>query len=140
MISMGSGHSAKRIFLTQHPEVTEMLDLWVSKAMVDKILLTREVLHQKWRRFADLARVPENERLELSEGWLTRYKTRNGLKNIKHHGEAASAAPETVEKERQRIQGLIKNYGYQLVTSSTWMNLDCAMCKFSPLLNGSMYL
>lgn len=59
---------------TQHPEVTEMLDLWVSKAMADKILLTGEVLRQKWKEFADLAAIPEDEQLCLSEGWLTRYK------------------------------------------------------------------
>jgi hypothetical protein len=42
----------KRIRQTQHPQVTEMLDLWVSKAMVDGILLTGEVLCQKWKSFA----------------------------------------------------------------------------------------
>jgi hypothetical protein len=113
-IGTSSGHSAKRICQTQHPEVTEMLDLWISKAMADKIILTGEVIRQKWRRFANLAGVPEDERLSLSEGWLTRYKTRNGLKNIKRHGEAASAASKIVEKEQQRIQTLIKDHGYQL--------------------------
>ena len=91
-----------------------MLDLWISKAMADKILLTGEVLRQKWRKFADLVGVPDDERLNLSEGWLTRYKTRTGLKNMKRHGEAASAGPETVEKEQQRIRELIKKHGYQL--------------------------
>jgi hypothetical protein len=91
-----------------------MLDLWITKAMADKILLTGEVLRQKWNKFADLAGVPEDERLNLSEGWLTRYKTRNGLKNIKRHGEAASAESEIVEKEQQRVRELIKKHGYQL--------------------------
>jgi hypothetical protein len=91
-----------------------MLDLWITKAMADKILLTGEVLRQKWRKFADLAGVPDDERLSLSEGWLTWLKTRTGLKNMKHHGEAASVASETVEKEQQRIRELIKNCGYQL--------------------------
>jgi hypothetical protein len=113
-ISMGSGRFAKRICQTQHSEVIEMLDLWISKAMADNILLTGEVLCQKWRRFADLARVPDDERLSLSEGWLTWFKTRNVLKNIKRHGEAASSASEIVKKERQCMQELIKNYGYQL--------------------------
>ena len=98
-LSMGSARSGKRVCQTQHPEVTEMLDLWVSKAMADGILLTGEVLHQKWRKFADLAGVPEDKRLNLSEGWLGRYKVRIGLKQMKHHGEAASAAAETVEME-----------------------------------------
>ncbi|KAF9223035.1 hypothetical protein BS17DRAFT_767408 [Gyrodon lividus] len=85
--------------LTQHPEVTEMLDLWVSKAMADGILLTGMVLRQQWKKFANLVGVPEDERLHLSEGWLTWYKTRTGLREMKHHGEAASAASETIHKE-----------------------------------------
>jgi Fe-S cluster assembly scaffold protein SufB len=109
-----SAHSAKWICQTQHPQITKMLDLWVSKAMADKILLTGEVLCQRWRSFADLAGIPEDEQLSLSEGWLTRYKTRTGLKNIKRHSEAASVASEVVEKEQQCVQELIKRHGYQL--------------------------
>lgn len=45
--SGGLSRSIKRVYQTQHPEVTEMLDLWVSKAMADKLLLTGEVLRQK---------------------------------------------------------------------------------------------
>ena len=50
---------------THHPEVTDMTDLWVSKAMADDILLTGGVLHQKWIQFADLAGIPEAERWRL---------------------------------------------------------------------------
>lgn len=75
-----------------------MLDLWVSKVMADGILLTGAVLCQKWRRFADLVGVPGDEWLNLSEDWLTWYKTRTGLKDMKHHGEVALVASETVEK------------------------------------------
>jgi hypothetical protein len=91
-----------------------MMDLWVSKAMNDGILLTGEVLRQKWGRFADLVGIPEDERLSLSNGWLGRYKERNGLKEMKRHGEAASADAENVERERKRIQELIDKYGYEL--------------------------
>lgn len=113
---MGSARSGKRVCQTQHPEVTKMLDLWVSKAMADGILLTGEVLRQKWRKFADLAGIPEDEWLNLSEGWLGRYtgKARIGLKQMKCHGEAASAAAETVEMERQHMQELLKKRRYQL--------------------------
>ena len=90
--SSGADHSAKQIRQTQHPEVTEMLDLWISTAMAYGILLTGEILHQKWRVFANLAGVPADERLNLSNGWLDWYKTRNSLKEFKRHGEAASAA------------------------------------------------
>jgi hypothetical protein len=57
----GSAQTAKRACQTQHPEVTEMMDLWVLTAMADNLLLTVEVLHQKWKKFADLVGVPEDE-------------------------------------------------------------------------------
>ena len=109
-----SGHSAKRVRQTLHPEVTEMLELWVSKVMADKLLLTGEVLRQKWKVFANLTGVPDDECLNLSEGWLSSFKTRNGLKDMKWHGEAASALPDTIENERLRIQELVKKKGYKL--------------------------
>ncbi|KIM36341.1 hypothetical protein M413DRAFT_424966 [Hebeloma cylindrosporum] len=105
---------AKRARQTEHPEVSEMMDLWVSKAMNDGILLTGEVLRQKWNTFANLVGIPEDERLKLSDGWLTRFKDRNGLKEMKRHGEAASSGAATVENERKRVQGLIEGHGYEL--------------------------
>jgi len=107
-------HAAKRARQTQHPDITEMLDLWVSKAMGDDILITGEVLCQKWTKFADLTGVPEDERLCLSDGWLARFKNRNGLKQFKRHGEAGSGDLERVEGERRRVQELIGKYGYEL--------------------------
>jgi Fe-S cluster assembly scaffold protein SufB len=109
-----SDRTAKRVRQTEHPDVSEMMDLWVSKAMGDGVLLTGEVLRQKWNRFADLVGIPEDERLKLSHGWLTRFKEQHGLKQLKRHGEAASADAKTVETERKRIQELIKKYGYEL--------------------------
>jgi hypothetical protein len=91
-----------------------MMDLWVLMAMADNLLLTSEVLGQKWKKFANLVGVPEDKWLNLREGWLTKFKERTGLKDWKRHGEAASADKEMVEQERQRVQDLIKKYGYEL--------------------------
>ena len=38
-----------------------MLDLWVSHAMANNVLLTSEVIRQKWKKFVDLVGVPEDE-------------------------------------------------------------------------------
>ena len=103
--------SAKRTRTTQHPEVTEMLDAWTMMACEDGLLLTGDVIHQKWRMFADMCGVPQDERLTLSEGWLSKYKLRMGLKGVKRHGEAASASTEAIEKERHRIQNIIEQMG-----------------------------
>ncbi|KAG5335324.1 hypothetical protein C0989_001427, partial [Termitomyces sp. Mn162] len=59
--------TAKWQHQTQHPEMTEMMDLWVSKAMAEGILLTGDVLQAKWKQFADLVGIPDDECLNLSE-------------------------------------------------------------------------
>lgn len=74
---------AKQVRQTKHPDVSEMMYLWVSKAMGDGILVTGEVLHQKWNTFADLTGIPQEDQLKLSNGWLARFKDRNGLKEMK---------------------------------------------------------
>lgn len=90
-----------------------MLDLWVEQAMAQDLLLSGEVLRQKWTAFANLVGVSEDERLALSNGWLDRFKARNGMREYKRHGEAASADPEAVQKEKERMKGVIAKYGYQ---------------------------
>lgn len=77
-----NSQSAKRIRQTEHPHVSEMMQLWIIKAMNDRILLTGEVLRQKWSQFADLVGVPSDERLKLSNGWLDSFKARHGLKQL----------------------------------------------------------
>jgi hypothetical protein len=110
----GTERHAKRARQTEHPEVTEMLDLWVSQAMRNKIMVTGEILRQKWSAFADLVGVPEDDRLKLSNGWLGKFKIRNGLREFRRHGDAESSDAETVEEERKRVQALIEQYGYKL--------------------------
>jgi hypothetical protein len=82
--------------------------------MANRTLLTGEVLRQKWNIFADLAGVPADKRLKLSNGWLARFKERNGLKEWKCHGEAGSSSAETVEEERKQVQKVILEGGYEL--------------------------
>ena len=91
-----------------------MLESWVVKAMRDGICVTGEVLRQKWHKFADLKNIPQDERLTLSEGWLTAFKRQCGLKEFRTHGEAGSVDPAKVEIERKRICKLIQKYGYRL--------------------------
>ena len=64
--------------------------------------------------FADLVVIPKDDKFKLSDGWLTCFKARNGLKDIKRHGEARSSGTKTVENKRKQVQGLIKKYGYEL--------------------------
>ena len=78
------------------------------------ILLTSEVFHQKWNQFSDLVGIPKEDRLGLSNGWLGCFKDRNGLEEMKWHGEAASEKTYTVEDESKQVQVLIKEHRYEL--------------------------
>ncbi|KAI5822040.1 DDE-domain-containing protein [Schizophyllum commune Tattone D] len=71
------------------------MDLWVHRAMQNGVQLTGEVLRQKWTAFADIAKVPQDERVGLSNGWLSRFKNRHALKELRRFGEAGSADPQT---------------------------------------------
>jgi len=86
----------------------------VSEVMADGVLLTGEVLRQKWTRFADLAGIPKDDWLKLSNGWLDRYKTRKDLREYKRHGKAASVTQEMADKEQQRLQELLGTYSVEL--------------------------
>jgi hypothetical protein len=111
-------HTSKRVRQTEHPEVTEMMDLWASKAMGDGILLTGEVLHQKWNAFAKLVGIPEEDQLKLSNGWLESFKDRHGLKEMgKQHRQA-----QTLWRKREKeFKSSLKGMGMSYTTSLTWM-------------------
>jgi hypothetical protein len=104
--------SSKHVKQTELPHVTEMMELWITKACDEGVQLTGDVLKAKWRDFEKLAGVPEEDRLKLSNGWLDSIKKRLGLKKWKRHGEAGSADPEVVANERTRVQKLLQESGY----------------------------
>ena len=89
-----------------------MMDLWVSKGLGNGVLLTGEVLQQKWLKFADTVCILDDEQLHLSNGWLASFKNRHNLKEMKCHDKAGTADGEIVEKEGERIRDLIKTKGY----------------------------
>jgi hypothetical protein len=109
---VGSAAKVKHMQQIQHPEVSEMLDLWAEQAMARDVMLTGEVLRQKWTQFADLVDVPEDEHLNLSDGWLARFKMWNGMHEYKCHGKAASADPAVMEEEKDHIRNILKKHEY----------------------------
>ena len=51
--------------------------------------------------FADLASIPNDDRLKLSSRWLESFKHWHRLMQVKHHREAGSAKAETVAAEQK---------------------------------------
>ena len=47
--------------------------LLIQKLMA-AVNLTGEVIRQKWTHFADIEGIPDDERLQFSEGWLTAFR------------------------------------------------------------------
>jgi hypothetical protein len=113
-LAKGQPGNAKRVRQTEHPEINKMLELWVTKAMSNNIHVSGEILRQKWKHFADLVGVPDDERLVLSKGWLNALKKRCGLRGYKRHGKAGSASPQDIECERKRIHKLIRKHRLRL--------------------------
>ncbi|KAF8218731.1 hypothetical protein L208DRAFT_1069958, partial [Tricholoma matsutake] len=105
--------------------------------MGNNILITGEVLHQKWKRFADLAGVVEDKCLNLSEGWLAHFKTRNGLKQFKCHSQAGSADPEKVERERWHKMSGVK--GNKTRLTYTFTANATGSKKLLPMVIGKAY-
>lgn len=93
-----------RVNRIKHEEADEALSMWVCQALEDGITVTGDVIREKWRRFARAFNIPEDQWPVLSEGWLTRFKERNGLKERKKHGEAGSQSIATADAERKRVQ------------------------------------
>ncbi|KAJ7744254.1 hypothetical protein DFH07DRAFT_749557, partial [Mycena maculata] len=98
----------------EHLEIEDMMELWIAKAMWDRLHLTSKIIRQKRTFFADLVEIPLDECLALSYGWLSVLKKGCGLKELKRYGEAGSADPVTIEEERLRVQKLILYEGYSL--------------------------
>ncbi len=90
------------------------MELWVAQAMQDGVSLSGEIIRQKAARFADLLKIPMDERLKLSGGWLDSFKKRCGLKEFKRHGEAGSVNLDDVEADRKRIQEILAKHKFEL--------------------------
>jgi hypothetical protein len=110
----GQAHDAKRVKQVEQPEIEEMMELWIAKAMRDRVHVSGEIIRQKWTHFADLVGVPLEDWLQLSDCWLTALKKCTGLKSFKRHGEAASANEADIAEERLRIQKIILHETYEL--------------------------
>ena len=71
--------------------------------------LVTPMLHEKRKRFEELFKVPEDQRLQ-GEGWVTPFCKAYKLKEYRHHGEAASVDDQAADREHKRVQELMKRY------------------------------
>ena len=67
------------------------------------------ILQQKSLELAKMLNINE-EQIKFTNGWVWRFKQRNGLKKVHFSGEANSAPIETLPEERVRLRSLLAKY------------------------------
>jgi hypothetical protein len=93
----------KRIAEVKFPKVEELLVTWIRACEKSGQFVTGDQIREKWNEFARLEKIKSKDWLTLTNGWLDSFKARHNLREIKRHGEASSASPDSVKAERQRV-------------------------------------
>jgi hypothetical protein len=75
------------------------LQIWTAQAVTAGLPLTDMILQQKGMELAQMLNIGKNQ-IKFTNGWVYRFKKRNGLQRIKFSGEANSAPLETLPEER----------------------------------------
>ncbi|CAB4375842.1 unnamed protein product [Rhizophagus irregularis] len=66
------------------------------------------ILQQKGKEFAKMLNI--EDQLKCTNGWVYRFKVRNGLQKVNFSGEANSIPLETLPEERLRLRTLLAKY------------------------------
>ena len=93
----------------QFPELDKALQIWTSQAISTGLPLTDMILQQKGLELAQMLNINE-DKLKFANGWLWRFKQRNGLKKVKFSGEANSAPIETLPKKHVYLHKILSKY------------------------------
>ncbi|GBC13711.2 tigger transposable element-derived protein 6-like [Rhizophagus irregularis DAOM 181602=DAOM 197198] len=80
-----------------------------TQAVTAGLPLTDMILQQKGIELAQMLNIGENQ-IKFTNGWVYRFKKRNGLQRVKFSGEANSAPIETLPEERVRLRALLAKY------------------------------
>lgn len=92
------------------PEVEALLYEWIQTCERRNMRLTGVIICEKARLIAHELSTGNGQTISFSDGWLTRFKARFGIKQYTFHGEAASAPTETLEEHRQAIKAILARY------------------------------
>lgn len=93
----------------KYPMLERAVNMWIEQVTAEGLIISDSIIKEKGHQFAQALAIPE-ESITFSNGWVTKFKQRNGLKKIIMHGEAASAPLENLSEERQKLQELLSQY------------------------------
>ncbi|RLN94600.1 hypothetical protein BBJ28_00006744 [Nothophytophthora sp. Chile5] len=103
------GSSPAREKSLRHPELEKCLTLWLDGLdLAQCARLSGREIKTVANQIYDELKVPQADRLELSNGWLGRFQARHGLKMHKGHSEGSTACLQgALEMERRRLADVI---------------------------------
>ncbi|TYZ58108.1 hypothetical protein PybrP1_002945 [[Pythium] brassicae (nom. inval.)] len=92
----------------RHPGLESLLTTWIGQVeLAHSARLTGNMIKELATRFYDRLSIPEEQRVKLSNGWLDRFKSRQGLSQRLFHGVTGSIDEELVGPERDRLAAVI---------------------------------
>ena len=110
-LTAGINTTSIRYRQVKHPQFEAAMGEWLSRMeQQPHSRLNGASIKEVAVKFYNLLDIPEDERLELSNGWLCSFQKRHGLKLFQFHGEAASAPMETLAPERDRLRKKIDDF------------------------------
>jgi hypothetical protein len=92
----------------KHPEIEEDLKKWFFK-YESQAIISDSMIIEKANELALKHKMPTNS-LSFSDGWLSAFKNRNGIKRMTRYGEAMSANNELIEESIPKLKEVIEKY------------------------------
>ena len=97
-----NGPQVKRQRSAKHPDLEQAVYTWIIEAHARNMVVTGDIIQQKAQDFGKILKVD----MSVSDGWLSRFKTRYNIKTRILHGEAASVNTESIGAAREELQKL----------------------------------
>ena len=104
------GAGLKKARQVVSPVVELALARWCRGITAESEIFTRKMLQQKRQRIEDALGTIDKERLGHSDGWISSFCSFYWFRPVTRHGEAASAPPDMVSAERERIKKILFEY------------------------------
>ena len=98
------------------PEFETLLHEWFIRTE-KQINLSDDLVITKAQELRSNLKIPEGE-LKLSNGWLQKFKKRNGIKSYYVHGESGSVDIEAIRNELDELKSKISQYNRMCIIST----------------------
>lgn len=100
----------KRKRIVRSQRFDEALVEWIIRCQENSVTLSWQMIQKKAQRFSKMLKIPEEQRISFSDGWLEKFLARYGLRNVECQGEAGSADIAAIESAMPELLKKIGQY------------------------------